>query len=98
LNNQNYSQITNSNNIKVNEEEFIGKKKVRNKKKNKKVDNENEKTIMDKKKKIKEISNNNNIGININNQNHIFNSYPSNMFPQLPKNIDVPYPSQFIEK
>ncbi len=54
----------------------------------------------DKKKNIKEIFNNNsnNIGININNQNHIFNSYPSNMFPQLPKNIDVPYPSQFIEK
>ena len=100
LNNQNYSNITNSNNIKVNEEQFIGKKKNRNKKKNKKDDNDNKKKFDDKKKNIKEIFNNNsnNIGININNQNHIFNSYPSNMFPQLPKNIDVPYPSQFIEK
>ncbi len=58
------------------------------------------KKIVDKKKNNKEICNNNsnNIGINMNIQNHIFNSYPSNMFPQLPKNIDVPYPSQFIEK
>ena len=98
INNQNYSHITYSNNLNINEEQLLGKKKVKNKKKNKKVDNINKKNILDKKEKVKEICNNNNIGMKMNNQNNIFNSYPSNMFPQLPKNIDIPYPSQFIEK
>ena len=73
--------------IEENEKKQKIKKKKNNKNENKNNDNNN-----------KIINNNNNVDINFNNHNKIFNSYPPHFYPQIPKNIDIPYPSQFIEK
>ena len=92
------------------EDNFIlGKKcKKKDKKKDKKNnlnDDDSEKKQKVKKKKIQNNNNvtinnnnNNNVNNNNNNQNRIFNTFPPQFFSQIPKNIDIPYPSQFIEK
>ena len=111
-NNPNYSQITDSSHLKGNNEKnniednyILGKKcKKKDKKKDKKnnLNDDSEKKQKVKKKKIQNNNNNitinNNNNINNNNQNRIFNTFPPQYFSQIPKNIDIPYPSQFIEK